>query len=181
VKAAERTEIQDYLAAVERETSTLPADRRQELVADLAEHIEVALAERPGAVRDVLRDLGDPRLVAATALDESGQTGPTVERRRGRVPASVPVVLLALCQVFAWAIPVLGLALRVAGLILLWTSRHWTAGQKIVGTLLAVVLPVTLVALQGQLTHATTAVALWNVLLIVLSLGTAGWLWRARR
>lgn len=53
--------VQDYLRAVEREASALPAERRQELLADLAEHIEVTRAERPDtAVVVVLAELGDP-------------------------------------------------------------------------------------------------------------------------
>ncbi|MEE1746683.1 MULTISPECIES: HAAS signaling domain-containing protein [unclassified Streptomyces] len=75
--------VREYLAAVEREASALPAERRQELVADLAEHIEVALTERPESCRDILRELGDPRTMAATAFQESG-FGP------GQPPAPSP-------------------------------------------------------------------------------------------
>lgn len=65
--------VRDYLCAVEREGSALPADRRQELLADLAEHIEVARAERPdAAIGKILAELGDPRTIAATALAEAG-------------------------------------------------------------------------------------------------------------
>lgn len=65
--------VRDYLSAVEREASALPADRRQELLADLAEHIEVTCAERPdAAIGEVLAELGDPRTIAATALAEAG-------------------------------------------------------------------------------------------------------------
>lgn len=80
--------VRDYLAAVEREASALPAERRQELVADLAEHIEIALAERPGGSdREILRELGDPRTIAATALQESG-FGPGAVPGAGAVPGS---------------------------------------------------------------------------------------------
>jgi hypothetical protein len=43
--------VRTYLSAVERESSALPADRRQELLTDLAEHIEVTRTERPGTAR----------------------------------------------------------------------------------------------------------------------------------
>ncbi|CAB65588.1 MULTISPECIES: HAAS signaling domain-containing protein [Streptomyces] len=53
--------VRDYLAAVEREASALPADRRQELLADLAEHIDVTRAERPDvATGEILAGLGTP-------------------------------------------------------------------------------------------------------------------------
>ncbi|MGQ4427819.1 hypothetical protein ACN6LL_002927, partial [Streptomyces violaceoruber] len=68
--------VRDYLAAVEREASALPADRRQELLADLAEHIDVTRAERPDvATGEILAGLGDPRTIAATALAEAGSSG----------------------------------------------------------------------------------------------------------
>lgn len=64
--------VRDYLSAVEREASALSADRRQELLADLTEHIEVTRAERPDvAIGEVLAELGDPRAIAATALAEA--------------------------------------------------------------------------------------------------------------
>ncbi|MFL9684702.1 MULTISPECIES: HAAS signaling domain-containing protein [Streptomyces] len=53
--------VRDYLSAAERETSALPADRRQELLADLAEHIEATRAVHPDAgPGEVLARLGDP-------------------------------------------------------------------------------------------------------------------------
>ncbi|WP_043254967.1 HAAS signaling domain-containing protein [Streptomyces sp. Tu6071] len=66
------TLVRDYLAAVARESALLPPDVRQELMADLGEHIEVALAQRPGGVREILAEMGDPRAIAATAMQELG-------------------------------------------------------------------------------------------------------------
>ncbi|WP_432090516.1 HAAS signaling domain-containing protein [Streptomyces sp. NRRL F-5630] len=66
------TLVRDYLAAVARESALLPPDARQELMADLGEHIEVALAQRPGGVREILAEMGDPRAIAATAMQELG-------------------------------------------------------------------------------------------------------------
>ncbi|WP_433340876.1 HAAS signaling domain-containing protein [Streptomyces sp. CA-253872] len=66
------TLVRDYLAAVARESALLPASARQELIADLGEHIEVALAQRPGSVREILAEVGDPRTIAATAMQELG-------------------------------------------------------------------------------------------------------------
>ncbi|WP_180930287.1 hypothetical protein [Streptomyces sp. AJS327] len=89
MKAAERTEIQNYLAAVEREASALAPERRQELRADLAEHIEAALDERPDAVEEVLRELGDPRTIVATVLRETGApSGAAEEPDADAIPAT---------------------------------------------------------------------------------------------
>ncbi|MEW2290575.1 hypothetical protein [Streptomyces sp. NPDC047841] len=85
--------VQAFLAAVERETSALPADRRQELLADLAEHIEVALSERPGQEQAILAELGDPRTIAATAL-ESGPTAP--QRPQAKRPGTVTALRVLL-------------------------------------------------------------------------------------
>ncbi|MYV65578.1 hypothetical protein GT043_06415, partial [Streptomyces sp. SID2131] len=48
--------VTDYLAAVEREASFLPAGRREELLADLREHLDVAVGDErdPEAVRAAL-------------------------------------------------------------------------------------------------------------------------------
>jgi hypothetical protein len=78
------TLVRDYLAAVARETALLPAPARQELLADLGEHIEVALAQRPDDVREILAEIGDPRAIAATAMQEWGEArGPAGAGARG--------------------------------------------------------------------------------------------------
>ncbi|WP_411143819.1 HAAS signaling domain-containing protein [Streptomyces sp. x-80] len=196
--------IRDYLSAVEREASALPADRRQELLADLAEHIEVTRAERPdAAIGEVLAALGDPRTIAATALAETGneaagapaRSGAGAPARRGKVHPLVPLLMLTLSMPFTMIFsigpdaafdpgPVFGFLFRVTGAVLLCTSVHWTAVQKTTGVLLAVIVP-------------TTAIVTWNVISgwaagevqallgnlgsLALMVGTAVWLWRVRR
>jgi uncharacterized membrane protein len=60
-----------YLARVERAASRLPAGRREELIADLREHIEIARAESEAQteaeVRTILDRLGDPESIVAAA------------------------------------------------------------------------------------------------------------------
>lgn len=104
--------VRDYLSAVEREASTLPADRHQELLADLAEHIEVARAERPDtAIGEVLTELGDPRTIAATALAEAGNgAAGTPARdgapaRHGKAHPLVPLLMLTLPFLLAAILP----------------------------------------------------------------------------
>ncbi|MYQ46561.1 DUF1700 domain-containing protein [Streptomyces sp. SID4985] len=190
--------VRDYLSAVERETSALPAERRQELLADLAEHIEVTRAERPGtALGEILAGLGDPRTIAATALAEAG-VGPTVflgngvedaPVRRGKVHPLVPLLMLTLSLPFMMVFPDLpgpafGVLFRIVGAVLLCTSGHWTTVQKTTGVLLTTILPSAVFAtanLSGTGPATGTPALLANLAVFVLLAGTTAWLWRARR
>ncbi|WP_333739199.1 HAAS signaling domain-containing protein [Streptomyces sp. IBSBF 2806] len=188
--------VRDYLSAVEREGSALPADRRQELLADLAEHIEVTRAERPDAsIGEILAELGDPRTIAATALAEAGNgvagtsagSGAGAPARRGKVHPLVPLLMLTLSLPFMMVFPDLpgplfGVVLRVTGAVLLCTSVHWTAVQKTTGVLLTAVLPSAVIAtwnLSGAPAGTPSLVA--NLITLVLLTGVAAWLWRIRR
>ncbi|MEU4154462.1 hypothetical protein [Streptomyces sp. NPDC026659] len=190
--------VRDYLSAVEREASALPAERRQELLADLAEHIEVTRAERPDtAIGEILAGLGDPRTIAATALAEAG-VGSTVllgkgvedaPARRGKVHPLVPLLMLTLSLPFMMIFPDLpgpafGVLFRIVGAVLLCTSVHWTTVQKTTGVLLTAVLPSAVFAtanLSGTGPATGTPALLANLTVFVLLAGTAAWLWRARR
>ncbi|WP_458248246.1 HAAS signaling domain-containing protein [Streptomyces sp. MAI_2237] len=189
--------VRDYLSAVERESCALPADRRQELLADLAEHIEVTRTERPEvAIGQILAELGDPRTIAATALAESGYdtagtpvpSGAGAPARRGKVHPLVPLLMLALSLPFIMIFPDLpgplfGVLFRVIGAVLLCTSVHWSAVQKTTGVLLSAVLPSTVIA-AGNLSGAvagTTPALVANLVTLALLAGTATWLWRVRR
>ncbi|WP_329282129.1 HAAS signaling domain-containing protein [Streptomyces sp. NBC_01451] len=190
--------VRDYLSAVEREASALPADRRQELLADLAEHIEVTRAERPdAAIGEVLAELGDPRTIAATAIAEVGNgaewapalnaAGPPA--RHGKVHPLVPLLMVTLSMPFMMVFPdhpgqLFGVLFRITGAVLLCTSVHWTAVQKTTGVLLAAVLPSVIIAtwnLSSGGPEAGTPALLANLAMFALMSGTAAWLWRVRR
>ncbi|WP_069169969.1 HAAS signaling domain-containing protein [Streptomyces griseus] len=189
--------VRDYLSAVEREGSALPADRRQELLADLAEHIEVTRAERPGAaIGEILAELGDPRTIVATALAEAGNTAAGAAgdgaagappRRRGKVHPLAPLLMLTLSLPFMMVFPDLpgplfGVLFRITGAVLLCTSVHWTTVQKTTGVLLTAVLPTAVITtwnLAGGPAGTPSLVA--NLITLALLAGTAVWLWRARR
>ncbi|WP_326678907.1 HAAS signaling domain-containing protein [Streptomyces sp. NBC_01237] len=188
--------VQQYLAAVERETSALPADRRQELVSDLAEHIEIALAERPGSSRDILRELGDPRTIATTALQEAGagadaggSTGAPVKAGNGktarrRSPAWVAVALPVLTMVPGQFWGPLGFAFRIAGIIVLCRSPYWTRDQKWAGVAITAALPTAMaMAFNFGLAPSDPPAAVgWTVVAVmaVMTFGGAGWLWKVR-
>lgn len=195
--------VRDYLSAVEREASTLPADRRQELLADLAEHIEVTRAERPeAAIGEILAELGDPRTIAATALAEAGNgaaglggapyrngAGAPAPAPRGKVHPLVPLLMMPLSVPFIMVIttppgPQIGLLFRIIGAVLLCTSVHWTAVQKTTGVLLGAVLPSVLFLAMNESGVAPTTGGQFlviNLAVFVLMAGVSGWLWRARR
>ncbi|MFF0585320.1 hypothetical protein ACFYWD_05045 [Streptomyces sp. NPDC003781] len=191
--------VRDYLLAVEREASALPTDRRQELLADLAEHIDVTRAERPGvAPGEILAELGDPRTIAATALAEAGSGGaeapvpggavPSV--RRGRVHPLVPLLMLALPYLVTTFLPdVPGLALcsglvRIAGGVLLCTSVHWAPVRKVVGVVLSLVAPTVAGIVWRETTVAPagdTPALVANLVVLAVVAATSVWLWRTRR
>jgi ABC-type transporter Mla subunit MlaD len=68
--------VEDYLAEVARATAGLPAARREDLIADLREHITVARADldppTQAGIRTILDRLGEPAAIAEEArLGES--------------------------------------------------------------------------------------------------------------
>ncbi|MFI6639425.1 HAAS signaling domain-containing protein [Streptomyces sp. NPDC050504] len=185
--------VRDYLAAVEREASALPADRRQELLADLAEHIEVTRAERPeAALGEVLAELGDPRTIAATALAEAGGAAPA---RRGKVHPAVPLLLLTVPFALLAALnhfvvgdfsglEIIGVLARITGAVLLCTSVYWTVVQKVVGAVFTAVLPMVGAYVWNETTVAPAGElpTLWaNLIAFTVILAATGWLWRVRR
>lgn len=193
--------VRDYLCAVEREGSALPADRRQELLADLAEHIEVARAERPdAAIGKILAELGDPRTIAATALAEAGIGAATAAggapgwdgpagapARRGKVHPLAPLLMLTLSLAFIMVFPdglgpLVGVLFRITGAVLLCTSVHWTAAQKTTGVLITAILPTAVIGIYNESGGpAGTPALLANLVTLALLAGTAVWLWRVRR
>ena len=82
--------VEDYLGAVSYACADLPPDRRDDLVADLREHIAAARAvlyqPTEAAIRTILDRLGEPSAIAEEALlGEPGVVG------RAAAVESVPV------------------------------------------------------------------------------------------
>lgn len=185
MKTDAQPDIRRYLAAVGREASGLPADQRHELIADLSDHIQSALAERPGALAEILAELGAPHDIAATALLENG-AGLQADRRR-RDPRT-PVVLWATAVVIGLAVglahlprPVSSLpgVLLVAALVTLVRNPCWTTGQKWTAVAASLVAPGLAVSLLGH--HGGPVVtATGNILVVALRLSGPLWLWKRR-
>ena len=81
-------------------------------------------------------------------------------------------------------VPLLGVVLRVAGVVVLCRSPHWTRDRKWVGVTVTAVVPSLLAVVVN---FAATPLALsvgarWLLVVsaAVLTLGGSGWLWKVR-
>lgn len=128
--------VTKYLATVAREAAGLSPERRNELLADLEEHIAVALAEEPasgdGEIRTVLARLGDPRTIAATALGDEPPAAPQVSWAR---PLALLVLLVMAGPLTVLnAFPVVGCIPVIGAIWLLWAGSQWRHRDKVIGT-----------------------------------------------
>lgn len=124
--------VQDYLRRLERAAADLPADRRQDLLAGIREHIADAraagAAADEAAVWTLLDRLGEPDEIVAAARDDH-----EVTYRSGR-PASTTLETVAVLMLTAGSfLPVVG---WLVGVVLLWTSGLWRVREKVLGTLI---------------------------------------------
>lgn len=191
----DETLVRDYLAAVERETSTLPPATRQELIADLGEHIEVALAERPGSTREILDEMGDPRAIAATAFQELGDGAGAKTRKPvwRRSPVWLPLVLLLVGTVLPYLAPGtflvdIAFAGLVTGVVIIFRARYWTRAEKWTAVTMAFILPIVIklwwhyLVLPSDGSGADPALRASVIALsFILVLAGTGYLWRTRR
>ena len=124
--------IQDYLRRLERAASGLPADRRQDLLEGIREHIAAARSAGPAfdeaAVRTLLDRLGEPHDIVAAAREDDGVTDGGGPRRAGTWLELAAVLMLTAGSF----VPVVG---WLVGVVLLWTSRLWRVREKVLGTL----------------------------------------------
>jgi hypothetical protein len=128
--------VSDYLESLRIATADLPPAERDELSANIVEHITTSMDEldppNEAAVRTILNRLGDPADIAAEARIQS--------TRALTAPASAPgpgwlewggVAMLA---IGSYVLPVIG---TVAGLTMISMSRWWSTRQKVVAALLS--------------------------------------------
>ncbi|MET9655598.1 hypothetical protein [Streptomyces sp. NPDC006510] len=148
--------------------------------------------ERPGSSRDVLRELGDPRTIAATALQEPGFApglAPGAFAGAAKAPACrSPVWLVVLLPVLAlglgyhWVL--FGFALKVAGAVVLFRSRYWTSSRKWTGFAPTALAPSLMNVAWFLFSYPNDPPqsAYWTAIVAtaVVTLAGAGWLWRVR-
>ncbi|WP_052682215.1 DUF1700 domain-containing protein [Saccharothrix sp. ST-888] len=132
--------VHAYLAEVAQRTSALPDATRRELLANLREHIDVALAESDRAdqetVRQILDRLGRPQAVADAALAEEGWPRAEAESP-GRTTVTLGLIVLSLPLALIPAVgPVLALAATVTAVVRVWKSAQWVRKEKMQATLL---------------------------------------------
>ena len=142
--------VSDYLRRLETVAVELPADRRRELIDEIAAHIaeaRAALPADPGGIRAVLDQLGSPedivRAASATPAfadteDQPLAASPGAGSRPGSADRTAPPGVLEIVAVIALLIgglivPVIG---WVIGLVLLWVSNSWSLRDKLLGTLI---------------------------------------------
>jgi hypothetical protein len=118
-------EVGDYLRRLQRSMSDLPAERRDEILAGIEEHIAENLAERPAAtdadVRNILERVGDPAEIAAEARQRLGIKPAS---RTWTDPAAIILLLVGGFTIIGWFV----------GVVLLWISDAWNTRDKIIGT-----------------------------------------------
>ncbi|MDX6551180.1 MAG: hypothetical protein QOJ31_1864 [Gaiellales bacterium] len=119
--------VERYLRDLRAALRDMPRRQRDELVAEIAGHIEETLS--PGAsdaeVLTALDRMGEPEQIAAAERERLGID----ELTAGWLEwLTIPLLLLG-----GIVIPVVG---WVIGLVFLWLSRAWTVRDKILATLL---------------------------------------------
>ena len=115
--------VDDYLRRLEAAAADLPRERRAELVGEIEEHVDAALAESGDdetAVRNVLERLGSPEEIAAAAAGP-----PTAAPERGRLETAALLVLSV-----SFILPGLG---YLIGAALVLASKAWDGREKTIG------------------------------------------------
>jgi uncharacterized membrane protein len=156
--------VRDYLGRLEAASWPLPPDRRAELAGEVREHIEAALAEAgrrdPVTIHNVLERLGRPEEIVATEADAEPLATRFTDDLGRRMPESVrswgaiEIAAILLLTIGAIALPLIGPAM---GLVLAWLSTRWTTREKLVATVIVVVIFVLpIIALLGGAGQVST-------------------------
>lgn len=137
--------VRDYLGRLEAAAWPLAAERRAELLVEVREHIEAALAEAGSrdevTARNMLERLGAPEEIVAAEAEVGGTTrwspAPAVAPERRPQWGLIEVGAILFLTLGAYFLPVVG---PIIGLVLVWLSSEWTTRQKTVASVIALVL-----------------------------------------
>jgi hypothetical protein len=124
--------VKRYLARLNAAASQMPADRRRELIDEITAHIEEAMAVKPtppGGISTVLDQLGSPEEIVAEA--DAWLAGGPSSQPSGQFGA-VEIIAIVALLVGGIILPVVG---WLVGVVLLWMSPRWKAGDKLLATL----------------------------------------------
>jgi hypothetical protein len=138
--ASETAMVRDYLGRLYAAGWRLDPARRDELVAEVREHVEAALRAEgeaghhgEAAVRNVLDRLGSPEEIARVAIeqDEPVAAISATPAPEGQAVSlrDISTILLLMFGGFLFAVG------WFAGVLLLWTSPRWRTRDKWFGTL----------------------------------------------
>lgn len=142
--------VHEYMTRLEAAAAALPAGRRTDLVAEVREHIDSALAAAGNTdevtVRNVLERLGTPEeIVAGEAANLPAAAGSAAEpvRRSWGLVEVLALLSIALAWPALFYVPapngvLLWFGLGVVGLLLVWFSKVWTTRWKVVATAIVV-------------------------------------------
>jgi HAAS len=136
--------VRRYLEQLDAALQGVDASRREEILADVHEHIEQGRdgldTDDAADVRNLLARVGDPAVIAA----EAG--APSPDSRRWDAWAPWLIIFGPVASGLGW----------IAGIAILWTSPTWSQRDKLIAT---VVSPAGLVALFFGLVAALSAAA----------------------
>lgn len=134
--------VDDYLRRLAAAAAHWQRSRRTELIAEIREHIEVALRQEEeaseAAVRNVLERLGEPEEIVGAA-----------EPPLSSAPSGRPVGALEITALLALLVPFLG---WLVGIVLVLVSDAWARRDKAIGiglALLPLVLPLLIVVAES--------------------------------
>lgn len=115
--------VRDYMRSLEQATAQLPPDERNEIQENIRMHLreELVRATSDADVRNILATLGDPYDIVGAQ--------PGTDPRSGR--GALEIIAVVLLLIGAFVVPVVG---WVVGVVLLWSSKAWSTGQKLLGT-----------------------------------------------
>ena len=116
------TLVADYVRELERAARALPRTQRDELIAEIRDHLDSGLGPDASEadVRNLLDDLGPPTDIVAAAQPERPPT-----RRGAREVFGLILLVTGLPPILGW----------LAGVGLVLWSPLWTARQKLLGIL----------------------------------------------
>ena len=148
--------VDDYLRRLEAEAARIPSGQRTDLVDEIREHIDMALAEAgardEATVRTILDRLGSPSSIVDAAGPVGGDPRTAGARPQPWGWGALEVIAALLMTVGMLALPLFG---PLVGLVLAWASSYWSTRAKLALTI--VVLGLIIVPVVGLLPAGTGA------------------------
>ncbi len=153
-----------WLDRVERLAADLPAGERAELLADLRDHLDAALAGEPddATVAAVVNRLGDPADVVAAARSDTPAPATSMPPPAADAPAGLTggevvalatLILAGLVGLFVWP---LSLLLWAVGIAAMAVAGRWRGGEVLGMILLPVVWAVPVVSVVAPVGMSST-------------------------